>query len=300
MSVYDVSTIGTADNQIVFNEYTTFPIYRVVSRSPQQRQIRDYDLPLPFENGVSGFQDLLGSTAYVIAGTMYPGGVSDYDNGLRALRKLSNLDFSQADPSTDTGYVPYVMGDSQGGKQVFLKVLYVNLPENTRQGLVQPFELICKIKDPALYSATLSTVSTQPGAFTVTGGSAAYSFGYPIAYGATNITAQSSTDNQGDIAAYPQSIQVFGPINNPKFINTTTGEFIQVNTNLSSSANVLRISYNETELSVEVDGISVLNQVSNDSTYFKVPPGLSNFSLSGSSTSSDSYAVMTYYESYGL
>lgn len=78
MSIYDPSTLGTATNQIAFNQ-TTFPIFRVQSRRPQQRQTRELDIPIPFESGISDFETLIGQTAYIIEGTMYPGGEAEYD-----------------------------------------------------------------------------------------------------------------------------------------------------------------------------------------------------------------------------
>lgn len=300
MSIYDSSTLGTDTNQIAFNDYTTYPIFRVTSRTPQRRQLRELDIPVPFENGISDFETLIGQTAYVIEGIMYPGGESSYDDGLRMLRKVASLELEQDDILADDGYVPYLFTESQRNKQIFLKVLYIDLPETTRKGLVQPFRLVCKIKDPTIYGETLKAADTGEAAFGVASGSAAYPFGYPIAYGASTSSVSVDANNIGDIPVYPTSINIHGPVNAPKITNTTTGEYIQVNSNLALSSNELVIIYDKDSLSVELDGVSVLNQVTTSSTFFKIPPGSNIFSLTGSSISDDAYAVVNFRDGWSL
>ena len=299
MSIYDSSTLGTASNQIEFNG-TSFPIFRVQSRQPQRRQLRELDIPIPFENGISDFETLIGQTAYIIEGTMYPGGEAEYDDGLRRLRKLASLELQQDDPLADEGYVPYVYTEKMRNKQIFMKVLYVDLPESTRKGLVQPFRLVCKIKDPTIYDATLNIASTQPADFTIASGSAIYPFSYPIVFGASTSSVSVDALNEGDIPVYPISINIHGPVNSPRITNITTGEYIQVNVNLSTDADELVISYDKDSLSVLRNGVSVLNNVTSASTYFKLEPGGNQFQLTGSSISDDAYATVSYYSGWSL
>jgi hypothetical protein len=298
MSIYDTSTLGTATNQIIFNG-TTLPIYRVISRAPQRRQIRDLDIPIPFESGISDFQTLEGSSAYIIEGVMYPGNETDYNNGLAALRKLASLDIEQADTGADTGYVPYVYTEATGNKQVFLKVLYVDVPESTRKGLVQPFRLVCKVKDPTIFSAATSSASTQGSDPTLVGGTAKYPFGYPILYGASTYSVSSVATNTGDLPGYPISIKVYGAINTPTITNSTTGEYITVNTNVAGGS-ILTIAYDKDSLTADVDGVSVLNNVAAASTYFKLRSGGNNIVLTGSSFSSGAYVVVSYRSTWPL
>lgn len=299
MSIYASSTLGTDTNQIEFNG-TEFPIFRVQSRRPQQRQIRDLDIAVPFENGISDFETLIGKVAYVIQGTMYPGSESNYDAGLAKLRKLASLDVSQADVLSDDGYVPYVYSEFERDKQIFVKVLYVDIPESTRKGLVQPFTLVCKIKDPTIYGATLKQANTSAADFTTATGTAIYSFKYPIIYGASTSSVSVDANNIGDVPVYPVGINIYGPVNSPKITNTTTGEYLQVNVNLATSSNNLSIQYDKDSLSVELDGVSVINQVTSGSTYFKVPAGSNIFQLTGSSISSGSYAIVSFYDGWSL
>lgn len=300
MSIYDFSELGTDTNKILFNRTTTFPVYRIISRRPQQRNIRELDIPVPFENGISDFETLIGKTAYIIEGIMYPGGESQYDSGLRTLRKLASLDLSQADVLSDFGYVPYVFSEFNTEKQIFMKVLYVDVPENTRKGLVQPFRLVCKVKDPTIYGSTLKVADTSEADFTVAGGTAVHPFTFPVIYGASTGSVSADATNSGDVPVYPVSINIHGPVNNPKITNTTTGEYIQVNSNVALTSNELVIAYDKDSLRVELDGDSVLNDVATGSTYFKIPPGSNSFTLTGSSISDDAYATISFYDGYGL
>lgn len=300
MAIYSASSIGTATNKVSFNSYNTFPIYRLISRRPQQRNIRELDIPIPFESGISDFQTLIGKSAYVLEGIMYPGTESQYDSGLRALRKVASLDVEQADILSDEGYVPYLFTEYNTTKQIFMKVLYVDIPENTRKGLVQPFRLVCKVKDPIIYGGTLKQASTAAASFTVATGTAAYPFGYPIAFGASTSSVSADVNNEGDVPVYPVSINIYGPVNTPKITNNQTGEYIQVSANLATSSNVLTIAYDKDSLSVTVDGTSNLNNVSSASTYFKLRPGSTNFTLTGSSISTGAYATISYYNGFGL
>lgn len=299
MSIYGSSSIGTDTNRVTFNS-TVFPIFRVQARRPQQRNIRDLDINIPFENGVSDFETLIGKSAYIIDGTMYPGSESNYDIGMATLRKVASLELSQADILSDDGYVPYQFSEFSQDKVIFVKVLYVDVPESTRKGLVQPFRMVCKVKDPTIYSAEdiqASTATATPSAST---GTAIFPFTYPIIYGASTYSVTADANNTGDLPVYPVSITIVGPINSPKITNNATGEYIEVSVNLGSVSDQLVIVYDKDSLSVESNGVSVINQVTSTSTFFKLQPGSNTITLTGSSISTGSYATLTYRSGWPL
>jgi len=307
MSVYTTSTLGFSDNRVTFNDISTDPYYRVNARAPQQFQLRSQDVPIPFESGISDFNTLIGQSMYVIDGIMYPKSQDTYDSGLNALRDVGNLDLSQNDTNggnvfDNNGYVPYVWGDASGtlSKQLFVKPVYIQASESTRQGFVVPFRIICKVKDPTIYGATLKIASTAQGNPTATIGSAKYPFSYPIAFGATYYSVSANAQNVGTVPIYPQSVDIYGPVTNPKITNTATGEYIQINCTLSSVADHLQIQYGKDYLGVYLNGNSQLQNKTTDSTFFKIHPGNNNLSLTGSSISSGSYATVAYYDGYSL
>jgi len=301
MSIYRQATLGEPNNRITFNDFTNSPVYRVQTRAPQRFEIRDDNIPVPFESGVNDFQTLIGQTIYVIKGTMYPSSEVSYDEGIANLRAVCSLDLQQSSSySTDSGYMPYTWEEANGSRILFVKALYVQLVEDTRQGFVQPFTIYCKIKDPTIYGATLKTATSEPSNAVAGLGSAAYPFGYPIAYGATLYTTTSSAINNGNIPCYPVSIDIYGPVTNPIITNAATGEYIQVNTTLASTSNILHIEYNNSKLAVTVGGNSVAKDVTTSSDYFKIQPGENVISLTGSSVGTGAYYVLTYRDAYAL
>lgn len=305
MAIYDISKLGTANSLVYFNDYTgvydnSGNVFRVKNRAPQKRQIRELDLPIPFESGISDFETLIGQTAYVIDGTLYPSSDGTSEAGIRALRKVASLDIAQADVLSDDGYVPYVWTESTSNKQVFLKVLYVQLVESTRTGLIQDFRLICKIKDPTIFSEDLEEANTQQANFGAATGTAIFSHVFPLIFGASTSTVSIDAVNLGDAPAYPVSIQIHGPVNSPKITNTSTGEYIETTVNLALAGNTLAISYDKDSLRVELDGISVINQVTAASTFWKLQPGDNVISLSGSSVGTGAYATVSYYSAWPL
>lgn len=301
MSLYDTAYIGVSDNRITFNDYSNYPIYRIIAKAPQQRQVRELDIPIPFESGISDFESFIGRMAYVIEGKMYPDSEATFSSGLAALRKLASLDFAQNDSATDSGYVPFVYSENgTDNRQIFLKVMYVDIQENTRQGLVQPFRLVCKVKDPTIYGYPSKTASTQGTDATTAGGAAVFPFAFPVVFGASTISVTSTATNNGDISAYPASIVIVGPVNTPKVTNAATGEYIEVSKNLASSSNVLTISYDKDSLSVDLDGNSVMDFVSSGSTWFKIKPGGNAITLTGTSVGANAYVIVNYYDAYSL
>lgn len=301
MSIYAEQTIGTADNQILFNNDAETPYYRVETRQPQARQLREIDLPLPFESGIADWRTLIGKMGEVISGVMYPDDEDGADLGIRKLRKLASLDIEQNDPASDMGYVPYVFGEVAGSfKQIFLKVLYVNLVESASKGIVQPFQLVCKIKDPTIYGTTPRVASSQGVDPTLGSGTAIYPFAYPIIFGSSQYSVNSTITNEGDLPTYPTGTTIVGPVNNPILTNELTGEFIRVGVNLNSSSDILNIFYNQDTKTVELNGVSVLNQVSDDSTFFKIRPGANPITMAGDSVGSGGYFEVSCLDAYPL
>lgn len=300
MSIYLGSSLGTDANRVTFNDYTASPVYRIQSRQPQRRQIRELDIPIPFESGISDFETLVGQTIYILEGTMYPGSEAEFDSGLRALRKIASLEVSQADLLSDDGYVPYQWDEFNTEKILYVKVLYVQIVESTRQGLVQPFRLICKVKDPTIYGATLKTANTSDATPTTSTGAAVYSFSYPIVYGASRYSVTADATNNGDMPTYPEVVRVVGPVNSPKVTNTATGEYLECTTNLATEDDELQYIYGKDSLSVTLNGNSVLHLVTAASTYFKLDPGPNPIQLTGSSIGEGAYAEVTFRDAYPL
>lgn len=233
---------------------------------------------------------------------MYPGSETTYDSGLNALRTVCSLDVEQADPASDSGYVPYTYGDSAGdySKQIFVKPLYLSVSENTRQGYVLPFKIFCKIKDPIVFSGAAKVATTQTANFSQTTGAAVFAIAFPVVFGSTLFTVSATAQNNGTQTGYPASIIVHGPVNVPKITNGATGEFIKINTNMTSVNDVLTITYDKDTFTIDLNGTSQVQNLTSDSTLWKLKPGSNVISLTGSSVSTSAYAVVNYYDTSPL
>ena len=296
-TIFDESTLGTSNNAITFNDDGGTIYYRLKNRVPQRREIREFDIPLQENTGIADFQSFIGKTMYVLEGTMYPDDEDSFHAGRRALRKLASMDIEQNDNDSDQGYVPYKWVEDHP-KQLFMKVLYVDLPENSKQGIKQPFRLLCKIKYPVIFSQDTnggfigSSTSTTTGSFVLPEV-------LPSVVGVTTYSSNGSLINDGDWPSYP-SITVYGPINVPKITNTTTGEYIEVNTNLNSASDILTITYDQDTLTIDKNGTSVIGSLTSGSTYFKIEPGINNLTMSGSSVGSGAYTSVAAYSAWPL
>jgi hypothetical protein len=300
VSIFRTSTLGTTTNQVTFNLLGTYPYFRLTTRQPTRREIVEFDIKLPETTGDADFQTLIGKTYLVLAGTMYAGsGETAYDLGRKALRKVSSLIIQQADSDSDQGYVPYKWSESDGfDKQLFVKVLYVDLPESSRNGLKQPFRILCKIKYPVIFGQTAITANLGSSTAT-TSGSSNLPFTLPRAIGLTTYSSTGAMDNVGDTPTYP-SFTVLGPISNPKITNTTTGEYIQVNVNLATSSDSLIIIYDQDTLSITQAGNSVLSSLATGSTLFKLVAGVNNLALSGATVGTGAYATAAALPAWAL
>lgn len=259
------------------------------------------DIPVPFESGIMDYETLIGQTSYILQGTMYPANEADSDAGLSALRKLASLEVSQDDNLADGGYVPYVWQEAASKKQLFLKVLYVNVTDNVKQGLIKQFILVCKIKDPTIYGEELKFATTAPVDTTGATGSFVYPVEYPEAYGATLYSTSSTAFNTGDLPVYPATINIYGPCVNPKITNERTGEFIELaGVTLSNTNNVVSLTYDKDTINVTLDGVNSLARVTNASTFFKIHPGGNKITLTGSTVSNGAYCTVQYRDGWPL
>lgn len=298
MSIYRTSTLGTATNQIIFNQLGVYPYYRMKSRQPTRREIVEFDIKLPEGLGDADYQSHIGKTYLLLSGTMYPKDEATYDSGRRALRKVSSLEIEQADAGSDQGYVPYKWSESDGDKLLNLKVMYVDLPESSANGYKQPFRMLCKIKWPVILSQTPVT-ATLGSSTATTSGSSNLSFTLPRAIGLTTYSSNGSVTNAGDTPSYP-TFQVFGPISNPRITNNTTGQYIEVGVNLATSADSIIINYDSDTLSITQAGNTVLSSLTSGSVLFKIASGVNNLSLTGATVGAGAYASVSAPSAWSL
>lgn len=315
MSIYDASTLGTPDNYIIFNDDSTTPYFRMRQRTPSRRELREFESVLPEGSGINDTTSYIGKMYMVLEGTMYPDDEETFHEGREMLRKLASLEVSQSDANSDQGYVLYKW-DENVAKQLPLKVLYVDMSENTRFGLKQPFRLLCKIKYPVIYSqlvkgTTLGINSiSQLGGVQIpaqvplsipsaSGGTTYFPFTFPVIFGGSRSQGNTSASNDGDIETWP-TITINGPISKPKITNRTTGEYIELDVNLSSSSNNIIINYDQDDLSVTADGQNVYGKLTTGSSLFKIVPGSNDITLTGATMGVGAQAHISWRDSWPI
>lgn len=292
MLIYNTSTLGTTTNLITFNSDATEPYFRLTNWLFAHRSLAEYDIKLPEGSGVADYQTFIGKCNMLLEGTMYPSDEAGYSTGEKLLRKVASLDVEQADANSDQGYVPFKVSDDDGvNKQVWVKVLYVDTPKRPRNGLKLPFRLFCKVKYPAWFAQTAST-ATLGSSTATTSGSSNLSFALPLAIGLTTYSSNGTITNSGDLPTYP-SITITGPITTPRVTNSTTGKYIELTVNLSTSSDSVIITYDQDTLSVTQAGSSVLNQLTSGSTLFKLNPGTNTLTLTGATVGSGAFASVS-------
>lgn len=316
MAIYDTSTLGTSNNYITFNNLRSDPYFRIKSRVPNRREIDEFDLRLPEGTGDSDWGTWIGKMYMVIEGVMYPNTEASFHSGREMLRKLASLEVQQSDSESDNGYIPYKWTENVE-KQLFLKIIYVDMGESTRQGLKQPFRLICKIKYPHILSQTgktatlgISTINQLGGAMipaiipmsipsTGSGGSSVFPLSFDTVFGKTRSSGSSTATNDGDNDAWP-TIQIYGPCSKPKITNIRTGESIELDVTLASSSDAALISYDQDSLSVVAGNQNVYDKLTSSSTLFKIKPGDNPLTFTGASVGIGSYATVSFFDSWPI
>ncbi len=314
---YDISTLGTDNNQITFNDFKNSPLYRIQSWFATRRQVQEFDIPLPESSGVNDFNTYIGKEYLVIRGIMFPANDYEYNRGREILRKVSSLTLEQNDNLADNGYVQYQWTENVP-KTLAVKVLYVDLPEVVNQGYIQQFTILCKIKYPVVYSQQLvsglinlstsgnaqagalipATVPTSIGSST--SGGSTVPFILPVVLGSPAGAATSITlNNVGDFETFP-SIVINGPIAKPKIVNVTTGEYMEFNLTLNSSSDNLVITTDQDTLSITNNGVNCYGLMTAGSNIFRVQPGLTTFTLSGQSVGAGAQASVSFFSAWPL
>jgi hypothetical protein len=75
---------------------------------------------------------------------------------------------------------------------------------------------------------------------------------------------------------------------------------MEVDCNMTSTSDVLTITYDKDTFTIDLNGDSQLQNLTSGSTQFKLKPGDNIISLTGTSVSTDAYAVVNYRDSWPL
>jgi hypothetical protein len=315
MSIYDSSTLGTQTNQIIFNDDSISPYFRMRSRVPTRRELKEFETALPEGSGISDTTSYIGKMYMILEGTMYPDDEIEFHEGREMLRKLASLEVAQEDADSDFGYVLYRWQENVA-KQIALKILYVDMQENTRLGLKQPFRLLCKVKYPVVYSSVSKSQDLIMGSISQLGGvqipasvpmsipSASaggtdFPLTLPVVFGSVSSQGATGVNNEGDIETWP-TIVINGPVNRPKITNRTTGEKIELEINLPSTSDSCIITYDQDSVDITAQNQNVYGKLTSDSKLFKIQPGDNDITFTGTSVGTGAQARINYRDAWPM
>jgi len=300
--IYSQFTYGSSTNYITFNDESGDYIFKARSRIATRRDIRSFDMPVPFDMGVTDFETLIGKTNYIIEGTLYAINESFLYTGLEKLRKAFNPRLAQDDSESDYGYLPLKWTENTS-KQLMLKPLYIDIPETRVSAMKPSFRILLKCKYPVITSQGVSTTSFTP-TVSGTGGLAIPSTGVAITavgiqIGTSTGTGSGTIINSGDYPSWP-TITFTGVCTNPRIENTTTGEYIQLNYAFIAGQTVT-ITYDNDTLNIEDNtGTKLLQYVDSSSTYFTLRPGTNQLSFTASNMGAGADCSVAIYSSWPL
>ena len=189
--------------------------------------------------------------------------------------------------------------------------------QTTKQGYIQPFRLVCKVRYPIIYAqqpklATINLtglaqgggaqipalVPMKIGSASVNNG-ATLPFTLPIILGSQFGTSSGTLTNAGDFPTFPV-IQIFGPISKPRLTNLATGEYIELQLTLAGPGNAAVITYDQDSSSIIANGANAYNFLTTGSNLFKIYPGTATFTLSGASVGTGAYATISFSDAWPL
>jgi hypothetical protein len=308
LPIYSTFTYGSSTNFLTFNDEASYNagtadyIVKARRRMATRRDIRDFDMPVPDEMGITDFQTLVGKTHYVIEGQVYSEIESGLFDGLDKVRKVFNPQIAQDDSESDYGYLPMKWTESEN-RMIRLKPLYVDIEENRRNAFKPTFRALLKIKYPVIISQTTHQTSFTPGAYGAGDGLQIPALGISIPATGISLGQNSGTSgsgvitNSGDYPAWP-IIKFIGPVTNPKLSDGTN--YIQVNTAIDAGEEI-NIQYDQDTLEVlHSDGTNLIQYLDSGSELFKIEPGSTQLIFTAQSISSPADCQVTIYDTWPL
>ena len=164
--------------------------------------------------------------------------------------------------------------------------------------VVQFFAPDPRIYDWTVQSTDLATSSFNTGrtynrVYTAAASYGAYPYTTGMSFGGGTAT-QNIILNNGNTTTYP-TITITGPAVNPKIINASTGQYLQINYNMSATDTLVIDTDFRT---VTLDGVARRSILSNSSSWFGAAPGTSFYTFNATGTGSTTTCVVRWQSAY--
>lgn len=171
---------------------------------------------------------------------------------------------------------------------------YPELPMAVPNWSLTEFFISLKSFDPLLYDAAQrSTTATTPSI--VPGGS--FPLTFPIHFFGSTGSTQLST-NGGNIVTYPTAT-IYGPVTNPRLYNVTKNEIVRFDGLILGSGDAVTVDFKE-RVAISSAGGNLYGSITNDSTFWTLEPGDTQWTFTADAAASPSRAVLTWNDAYML
>lgn len=217
-----------------------------------------------------------------VEGMIYANGKADYETKRRAMQQAFTV----------TGGLKTLTIVTRGGSTYEVDCMVQSaLSQDYKSGQMAhgTFRLELVAPFPYIYSNTEETIEIST--FSGGGGEIVMSIPFSLGNGGTGL--QTITNN-GTSTIYPELI-FYGDIESPSLQNQTTGETINVNYDLPSASDFVRINtYDRTAL--YNDSTNIAGSISG--TWITLQPGDNQLSLSGTGAAPSAKVAVIYKDSY--
>jgi hypothetical protein len=230
--------------------------------------IRNQDDNRGYNDGMFTGRDFLGGRTLTFEIMTFAGG------GNSAHTNFNLLQSALVPQSSGTQTLSFQMSPSDSPYQFSARVrgrLTTVDPEYTYGFIRSQYTFFCP--DPRYYSDTATTASLTPTPAL----GRTYDRTYNLVYGGGSIATSTTITNIGNWITYPV-ITITGPVTNPTIGNITTGQYMAVNYNVTNTDTLVIDLDNKL---ITLNGTSARNLVAGNSQWFGAPPGVSNFTFTG-------------------
>ncbi len=248
--------------------------------------IRNQDDVRGYQDGMFTGRDFLGGRTVSITFLTLGAGASSAQENYNTIQ--------QALLPQTSGTTPlYFRLSSAGGEQFVnarVRALRTNIDPNYTYGyIVSQVEFFCP--NPFYFDSTQQTatlnVSAAPGR--------TYNRTYNLIYGYGSLSTTTSVTNSGWATAYP-TITITGPLVNTIVGNVTTNQYLYFSGSLADTDTLVIDLYNKT---ITLNGNPARNLLVGNSEWFDLPPGTSQYYLTGSlSVAGTTSCTVTWYNAY--
>lgn len=171
---------------------------------------------------------------------------------------------------------------------------YPELPMAVPNWSLTDFLISLKSFDPIMYDA--QTLSTTAGTPSQTSG-VAFPLLFPVQFFGSSGSTQLS-HNSGNIPTYPTAT-IYGPVTNPRLYNIAKDQILRFDGLILNNGDAVTVNFKD-RVALSSAGGNVYGVITDDSTFWTLEPGDTQWTFTADAAASPSKAVLTWNDAYML